>query len=269
MSGLLESLRKEWYRRGTARRLARDEWRAPYGYDADGYRVVPCRQCPKFDARRSVCRVPYGTPLRKCVVASVEAHLRGTKGLQALELGFGRRSLAKHVIQTCGGSWTGLEPLAAPGPVELGAGGYGHAAAIPFPDRTFDLVLGIQSLEHWEEPLPSMPEPGSYAASIEEVWRVLKPGGSIYFDAPIHLHGHEMFVLGDVARVRRLFDDHRWTDVVLEKWRYEHEPLPSYPTPAKEIEAWPRFLSADACTRARALGAPSVWLLVVTAKKKI
>jgi hypothetical protein len=76
-----------------------------------------------------------------------------------------------------------------------------------------------------------------------------------------------MFVLGDVARIRRLFDDSRWADVVLEKWRYDHAPLPEYPTPAKEIAAWPRYLSAAA--RARAAREPhSVWLLTVSAKKK-
>jgi SAM-dependent methyltransferase len=259
-----ESLRKEWYRWSTARRLATNEWRGRYWYDADGCKIVPCRQCPKFDASRKVCRVPYGTPVRKCVVASLEAHLHGTKGLRTLELGYGRRSLAKHVIERSGGSWTGVEPLAPPGPVALGEGGYGHAASIPFPDETFDIVFGIQSLEHWEEPLPSIAGNSTYAECVQEVWRVLKPGGSIYFDAPVHLHGHEMFVLGDTARARALFDERFWSGVTLERWRYDHEPLPKYPTPPKEIALW----RSDVAARMSAGGEPrSVWLLVVTARK--
>lgn len=265
MSGFLDSLRKEWYRRTTRRRLASGEWQRRYWREADGAKVVSCRLCPKLDERRGVCRVPYGTPLRKCVVASIEAHLRDSGRLQALEVGYGRRSLAKHVIEAAGGTWTGVEPLAPPGPIALGQGGYGHAASIPFPDRTFDLVLGIQSLEHFEEPLPAIPQTSSYAESLREIWRVLKPGGTIYFDAPIHLHGHEMFVLGDLDRVRALFEPTLWSDIALEKWRFEHAPLAPYPTPHKEIARWPPELAE----RMAVLGPRSVWLLAVTARKRV
>ena len=58
-----------------------------------------------------------------------------------------------------------------------------------------------------------------------------------------------MFVLGDLARIRALFDERLWTDLTLEKWRYEHEPLATYPTPEKEIATWPRYLSPE-CGRA-------------------
>ena len=64
---------------------------------------------------------------------------------------------------------------------------------------------------------------------------MLKRGGSIYFDAPIHLHGHEMFVLGDLGRIRGSFDETLWTDVLIEKWRYDHDPLPKCLPPLKEI----------------------------------
>jgi hypothetical protein len=97
---------------------------------------------------------------------------------------------------------------------------------------------------------------------------VLKVGGSIYFDAPIHLHGNEMFVRGDIRRIRRLFDDALWSDVTLEKWRYDREPLAPYPTSEKEVAAWPSYLPADAVEELVRLGRRSVWLLTITAKKK-
>jgi SAM-dependent methyltransferase len=260
---------RAWYRLRTRSRLAADEWHAPYYEHRDGQRIVACRRCPKLDARRGECRVPFGSPLRKCVVAATEAHLRDTRGAQVLELGFARRSYGKRIVEACGGTWTGVEPLLdksrAP---RLGEGGYGHAGAIPFPDETFDVVFGNQSFEHWEEPLPDGSPSPSYGACLEEIRRVLKPGGSLYLDAPIHLHGHEMFVAGDVARILALFRAERWRDVVAERWRYEHDPLPRYPTPAADIEhvrgtikSYDPGMIADLQQRG------SVWLLVVTAKK--
>ena len=90
---------------GSARRV-RQDWE-----ERDGQRVIPCRRCPKFDAKRIECRVPFGTPLRKCVVAATEAHLRDTHDLRVLELGYARHSYGKRIIELCGGSWTGIEPL--------------------------------------------------------------------------------------------------------------------------------------------------------------
>ena len=76
MHGPKNSLVRVLYRLNTRRRLARNEWDVQYWEERDGQRVIPCRRCPKFDAKRTECVVPFGTPLRKCVVAATEAHLR-------------------------------------------------------------------------------------------------------------------------------------------------------------------------------------------------
>jgi hypothetical protein len=98
---------------------------------------------------------------------------------------------------------------------------------------------------------------------------VLKPGGSLYLDAPIHLHGHEMFVAGDVERITALFVGDLWSGVTLERWRYDHDPLPRYPTPAADIgyvrgtiKSYDPRAIADLQTNG------SVWLLTVTATKR-
>jgi SAM-dependent methyltransferase len=270
MHGAKSSFARAWYRLGTRRRLARNEWSGQYWEERDGLRSVPCRRCPKFDARHARCGVPFGSPLRKCVVAATEAHLKSTRGLRALELGYARRSYGKRIVELSGGSWTGVEPLVdrsrAP---RLGAGGYGHAGEIPFPDGTFDLVFGNQSFEHWEEALPDGSKPPSYNECLAEIWRVLRPGGSLYLDAPIHLHGHEMFVAGDVARILALFAGALWTDVTAERWRYDHDPLPRYPTPAADvgyvcgtIKSYDTTVIADLQTNG------TVWLLAITAVKR-
>jgi SAM-dependent methyltransferase len=261
MRGLIRSLRKEWYRRGMRRRLKRNIWAEKYWHERDGLRVIACRTCPKFDARQNNCSIPYGTPLRKCVIAASEAHLRDvTPDMDVLELGFGRRSLARQIVELRGARWTGIEPEVDTA-ATLGRGGFGHTAAIPFPDNTFDLIFGIQSFEHWAERHPKLPEPVDHHACLREIWRALKPGGLLYLDAPIHVHGHEMFVLGDYQRILDHFDSARWEGVVAETWRAEHDPLPRYAPPDTDAQHWHESVtSADAETHAHcdcASAAPS------------
>jgi SAM-dependent methyltransferase len=253
----------------TGRRLARNEWAAQYWDERDGQRIVACRRCPKLDRKRSECSVPFGSPLRKCVVAATEAHLRDTRGIRVLELGYARHSYGKRIVELCGGSWTGIEPLVDRGrAAAIGSGSYGHAGDIPFPDETFDRVFGNQTFEHWAEPLPDGTTPPSYQACLAEIWRVLKPGGQLYLDAPIHLHGHEMFVAGDVERILTLFDAASWSNTVLERWRYDHAPLPRYPTPAGDArDALKNVPSYDVTAIAGLQLNATVWLLTVTTTK--
>ena len=263
------ALAQAWYRFRTRPRLASNEWAAKYWYERDGERIVPCRKCPKLDAQRHRCRVPFGSPLRKCVTAAIEAHLRATRGQFVLEIGSYKRSFAKHVIEKAGGTWTGIEPRATRVTPKVGRASYGHAGDIPFPANTFDAAVAIQSIEHWEEPLRSIARSPSYRECLAEIWRVLKPGGSLYADAPIHLHGHEMFVAGDIPRIRALFDDSLWKDVVLERWRYDHAPLPRYPVPEADAQGALTALETYAVDAIRDLQRnATVSLLTITAVKR-
>lgn len=257
-----------WYRFRTRSRLAGNEWSGEYWYERDGERIVPCRLCPKFDSQHLRCGVPFGSPLRKCVTAATEAHLRRTRGLLALEIGSHKRSYAKHVVEQAGGSWTGIEPNLRIAP-RIGGEGHGHAGEIPFSAGTFDVAFAIQSFEHWEERLPSLERSPSYRECLAEIWRVLKPGGSLYVDAPIHLHGHEMFVAGDVPRILSLFDGGKWKDIVVERWRYDHAPLPPYPTPAVDAEGALTTLETYPIEAIRELQrTATVWLLTIEAIKR-
>ena len=270
MRGPKSSLARALYRLGTRRRLARNEFGARYWDDVDGQRVVACRRCPKFDDKRSECGVPFGSPLRKCVVAATEAHLRDTRGLRVLEIGYSRRSYGKRIVEISGGSWTGVEPMIDRSQTpRIGSGGYGHAGEIPFPDDTFDRVFGNQAFEHWEEPWPGVPSPPSYRDCLAEIHRVLKPGGRLYLDAPIHLHGHEMFIAGDLARILALFDPALWADVTVERWRYDYAPLARYPTPAGDVyRSGDAIKSYDPAMIADRQTNGSVWLLVVLTVKR-
>jgi SAM-dependent methyltransferase len=219
-------------------------WGKEYWETENDVHIISCKNCPKFDSNYLKCLIPFGSPVRKCSTAAQEANLHSLDKKDLLEIGFGKHSIPRHLVESVGGTWTGIEPMMPQSAkAAFGRGGYGQVADIPFPDSTFDKVIGIQSLEHWEEPLPNTDLESSYAIGLKEVHRVLKPAGSIYFDAPIHLHGHEMFIAGDVERIRKIFDRTLWQNITIEKWREQYEPLERYPVPAGDVMSWEKSVN--------------------------
>jgi SAM-dependent methyltransferase len=266
---LVNSIRRRVHSLLANPQRARKHWDRQYWQEIDGMHDVACRSCPKFSPAQQACTVPFGSPLRKCVAASIEAHLHNMKGKDTLDIGYGRWQFARNLITRGGGTWTGIDPGQDPaiGAV-LGKGGYGHAEDIPFAEESFDTVFGIQTIVHWGQKTSDVREPSEYSDCLKEIWRVLKPGGNIYFDAPIHLHGHEMFMMGDTDRIRAIFDDSLWGDVVLERWRYDYEPLKRYPPTHVDIADWQAEISSYSLDDiAKFKNEQTVWLLTMSAKK--
>ncbi|MBN1552658.1 class I SAM-dependent methyltransferase [bacterium] len=58
----------------------------------------------------------------------------------------------------------------------------GMLEQLPLPDNTFDAVLSTQVLEH-------VPEPQKV---VDEMFRVLKPGGTLYLSAPLGFGEHQI-----------------------------------------------------------------------------
>lgn len=270
MHGLKNSISKRLYAlRLNSARCART-WQGQYWQDDDGVHVIRCGECRKFDARKSECSISFGSPIRKCVSAAQEANLHSLDGKDLLEIGFGKHSIPRQLVTSAGGTWTGIEPMMPrANKAEFGKGGFGHVADIPFDDETFDIVVGIETLEHWAEPLPDPDLETGYEKGLREIHRVLKPGGNIYFDAPIHLHGHEMFITGDIPRITRLFDTTLWSDIRIEKWREAFAPLERYPTPQVDLRTWtnsvtsyPQQLQNDIRDKG------SVWLITLSTSKR-
>jgi len=265
-----ESLLKRLHSLTIAPKRCESKWAGQYWQEAGADRVVSCGSCRSFQPATGRCGIGFGTPLRKCVVSSIEAHFHSCAGEEALEIGYGRFKLARNLIVRSGGRWTGVDPRHSPGrPARLGKGGHGHASHLPFPDGAFDRVFGVQSIEHWGQRAAGVREPSSYEACFAEIWRVLKPNGRIYFDAPVHFHGNEMFIMGDLDRVLGLLPEGLWSAVTLERWREDYAPLERYAPSENEFKDWPVELVSypeNAIAQARADGV--VWMLVITATKR-
>lgn len=58
----------------------------------------------------------------------------------------------------------------------------GDVSNLPFEDNSVDAILAIHLLEHVEEP----------QRAVKEIYRVLKPGGYVYFDTPFIFYYHPM-----------------------------------------------------------------------------
>lgn len=264
-----ESLLKRWHSLTISPKKCEKKWGHTYGETINNIRVISCNACPSFNSNQQACSINFGTPLRKCVVSSIEAHFYDCKDKDVLEIGFGRFKLAKNLIQRSGGTWTGVEPRRPKNQTpEIGKGGYGHATHVPFPDKTFDMVFAVQSIEHWGQKAGGVREPSSYPDCIAEIKRVLKPGGTVYLDAPVHFHGNEIFIMGDVDKVRSLFPEDQWKNVHIEKWRENYSPLQRYTPSLNEFNDWPIEITSypeEQVAEAKANGV--VWLLTVTAEK--
>ena len=223
-------------------------WEGIYWETENDDHIISCKNCPKLDVLNIKFSIPFGSPVRKCSTAAQEANSHSLFNKDLLEIGFGKHSIPRHLVTDAGGTWTGIEPmLPRSKKASFGRGGYGYAGNIPFPDCSFDIVTGIQSLEHWEEPLPDLKLIPSYAENLKEVHRVLKPGGSIYFDAPIHLHGHE---------------------ITIQKWRENYEPLAKFPAPAGDFMSWEQSVRNYSQERLQDISKNrSVWLITIKAQK--
>jgi 2-polyprenyl-3-methyl-5-hydroxy-6-metoxy-1,4-benzoquinol methylase len=142
---------------------------------------------------------------------------------RVLEVGCGGWDFAKRLCESAGCEWHGIDPalLDTQGRPTIATKQAG-VGSIPYPDEYFDVVLGSQTLEHWEE------FGCDFFDGLEEIRRVLKPGGLLSLNFPIHFHGHPVFVAGNMDAVQSLFLTSRWRIQKMEPWRQKPDPLPVF-----------------------------------------
>lgn len=257
---------RRWYYLYDLPRAIKQQWHHLPVHEHNGLLDVACRECPKFARFPARCTVPFGSPMRKCIMASTEYHMADTAGKFVLEIGCGAKSHARTVVENCGGYWVGLEPAATRHGVRSIRTVGGVVQQLPFRDHVFDVICGIQTLEHWEEP-GSRFCIGGYQEILYEVWRVLKPGGWIYLDAPIHVHGAPEFVRGELDKIRNIFTHQNWRNVRMMSWRRLHEPLRPRRPPKSDQTQWTRTMADSTAAERAELAQKTAWVIAIRAEK--
>jgi SAM-dependent methyltransferase len=257
--------RRRAYLAHLAQRLAED-WNALELDPRLALQDVPCTSCPKLALFPARCTMPHGSRLRACISASTELHLRGAADQLVLEVGCGESSFARAVVEAAGGRWVGLDARPGKGGKRSVRSIAGRVQRLPFASAAFDVVCGTQTIEHWTDPATpdSAAEPGIF---LDEIYRVIKPGGWIYFDAPIHLHGSIEFVRGDLALIRRRFARHPWENLRMLSWRRVHAPLAPHFAPQVERARWEEFLPELGADERAAIAERPAWILAIRAEK--
>ncbi|RYF46827.1 MAG: class I SAM-dependent methyltransferase, partial [Cytophagaceae bacterium] len=210
-----------------------------------------CITCSRYDPTEQTCNVVGGSPIRKCVIAILEEECPAYKG-RVLEIGCGGWAYAKRLCEEAGCEWHGVDPMIVDSKGRKSiATKQGTVTNIPYPDGHFDVVLGVQSFEHWPE------FDSTYDDGLREIFRVLKPGGLLSLNFPIHFHGHPMFINGDLDAIQSLFPSGDW-QVTIEPWRREPDPLPLF-------KGWRTCGFADEAV----CGGTSSWIAQLHAVKRV
>lgn len=120
---------------------------------------------------------------------------------RVLEIGCGSSSFLKDHMKVQS-NWEGIDvfSLDSRGRKCI-ATKLGSVHEIPFNNESFDIILSNQSIEHWFEYGVSI------STGLREIARVLKIGGVAHLNFPFFLHGHPLFVRGDLKSILELIDD--------------------------------------------------------------
>lgn len=161
-------------------------------------------------------------PSGACAIPIVDSYLLEIKaGMKVLEIGCGTWSKVHDHCKKVGADYDAIDTQESYFGVKSIATRIENLSELSFVTGTFDIVIGNQTMEHWEEfgcPL----EWGLY-----QCFRVCKPGGRVFMNVPIHFHGTWHFMMGKLDVIRQEFE--RFSQSVeFEAWGEHTAPLPPY-----------------------------------------
>jgi hypothetical protein len=123
-----------------------------------------------------------------------------SSGDRVLEIGCGSSSFLRDHMQIQS-NWEGIDVFSIDSRGrECIATKLGSVHEIPFANDSFDIILSNQSIEHWFEYGVSISD------GLKEITRVLKVDGVAHLNFPFFLHGHPLFVKGDLTSILELVD---------------------------------------------------------------
>jgi len=157
--------------------------------------------------------------VRACVVAISEEYCELiTEGTRVLEVGCGTWSPIREHCQRVGAKWDGIDASEYYYGKPTIATRIESVEKLSFSDKTFDMVIGNQTLEHWNE----------FGCRLElglwQCFRVCKVGGLVLMNVPIHFHGSRIFVEGELEAIKNLFQPFS-LEVKMSAWRRNSYPL--------------------------------------------
>ncbi len=189
---------------------------------------IPCKECKSFEYCKKYESENAGavngngvwlnvmSPIRKCQHAIAEKHFYGLSNVDVLEVGCGNSGkggfIKKEIIKN-GCMWTGIDPQQSD-LTDIVCG----VEKMPFKDGSFDIVIGNQTIEHWD----------NIKQGLTEVRRVMKVGATAFLNAPIHLHGSRLFVEGNFKGIQKLFKESKLSLQEIELWRKDYDGLNFY-----------------------------------------
>jgi SAM-dependent methyltransferase len=186
-------------------------------------RMLAGNRCKAWDVAfetfdRTLPPHPYGG----CVVPIVEDYLPSIKtGMRVLDIGCGTWGLIKAHCENVGAKYEAIDVERYYYGKKSICTRLENLSDLSFPDDSFDVIIGNQSMEHWAENGCSL-EWGLY-----QCFRVCRTNGRVLLNVPIHFHGTKTFLTGDHRSLQGLFARYSknvsWTE-----WGRPSDPLPSF-----------------------------------------
>ena len=104
--------------------------------------------------------------------------------------------------------------------------------------ESFDLIYSNSSIEHWHESIEDSDQSLElYKKDISFCYKILKPGGYLLINTPIHVHGNKIFVHGKIEKIEKFFNYDYWKSITFEHWREQFDDLMPY-APVHRKKAW-------------------------------
>ena len=192
----------------------------------------------------------HRSKVKACETAVILKYAPQMSG-KVLEIGPGANQVPRNIISNYA-EWTGIDAVWRENPGKRCFRGRAHA--LPFEDRTFDWVVAIATVEHWNERRTEI------SRGIKEVVRVLKFGGKFLATVPMFNHGEDMFFFGRRGKVEDTFRSVKWSEIKFEDWSRDSHPL----EPLKE---WKKDARAQALLVETGGAEPTTYTIEVLATK--
>jgi len=208
------------------------------------------------------------SPIRRCATTIIKKHLNAFRNSHVLEIGCGPSSeLDLEFCTENNASYLGIDPNRLPTPTFPQTFGFlddvinalleqymkhkvsykrnefqsyirGTISSEKLVNECFDLIYANNSIEHWHEEIQDIDESLElYRRDISRCYSLLKPGGQLLINLPIHVHGNPIFMHGKVNIIEQFFDRNAWDSIIFEHWRERYDDLMPY-APGARKRVW-------------------------------